>query len=89
MHHARVRPLLPAPVWIGLTLLALLVGAHGSAPPLSLSPAVPAREHPAASVAAFSTLPLLFIENRGQVDSRVAYTIQGRDKTIYYQVDCQ
>jgi IPT/TIG domain/Beta-propeller repeat len=35
----------------------------------------------------FSTLeknPLSFVENRGQVDSRVAYYVQGRDATIYF-----
>jgi hypothetical protein len=29
-------------------------------------------------------LPLYFIENRGQVDERVAYYVQGRDKTLYF-----
>src|SRR5712692_8616097 len=36
---------------------------------------------------AFSALekgPLSFIENRGQVDQRVAYYLQGRDTTIYF-----
>jgi len=33
---------------------------------------------------AFGQLPLYFIENRGQMDERVAYYIQGHDKTLYF-----
>ncbi|HEY3122538.1 MAG TPA: hypothetical protein VGK70_00575, partial [Thermoanaerobaculia bacterium] len=29
-------------------------------------------------------MPLYFIENRGQLDPRVAYYVQGRDKTLYF-----
>jgi hypothetical protein len=32
----------------------------------------------------FGKLPLYFIENRGQVDSRVAYYVKGRDKTLFF-----
>jgi hypothetical protein len=32
----------------------------------------------------FGRMPLYFIPNHGQVDSRVAYYIQGRDKSIYF-----
>jgi len=32
----------------------------------------------------FGQLPLYFVENRGQVDERVAYYIQGSDKTLYF-----
>jgi hypothetical protein len=32
----------------------------------------------------FGQMPLHFIENRGQVDPRVVYYIQGRDTTIYF-----
>ena len=32
-------------------------------------------------------MPLYFIENRGQLDPRVAYYIQGRDKTLYFAKD--
>jgi uncharacterized protein (TIGR03437 family) len=32
----------------------------------------------------FGRLPLYFIENRGQMDRRVAFYLQGRDKTIYF-----
>ncbi len=32
-------------------------------------------------------MPLYFIENRGQLDSRVAYYVQGRDTTLYFTLD--
>jgi hypothetical protein len=32
-------------------------------------------------------MPLYFIENRGQLDSRVAYYVQGRDTTLYFTAD--
>ena len=33
---------------------------------------------------ALEKLPLAFIENRGQVDGRVAYYLQGRGTTVYF-----
>jgi len=33
---------------------------------------------------AYGKLPLYFIENQGQVDSRVAYYVQGADTTLYF-----
>jgi len=35
-------------------------------------------------VESFGKLPLYFVENHGQLDERVAYYIQGSDKTIYF-----
>jgi hypothetical protein len=32
----------------------------------------------------FGKLPLYFVENNGQLDKRVAYYVQGADKTIYF-----
>lgn len=32
----------------------------------------------------YGTMPLLFIPNQGQFDSRVAYTVQGRDTSIFF-----
>ena len=32
-------------------------------------------------------MPLYFIENRGQLDSRVAYYVQGRDTALYFTAD--
>jgi hypothetical protein len=34
--------------------------------------------------AALSTLPLYFIENRGQLDEQVAYYLQGQDAAVYF-----
>ncbi len=34
--------------------------------------------------AALAQLPLYFVENQGQVDERVAYYVQGSDKTLYF-----
>ncbi len=48
----------------------------------------PAEEVPEATrqriVQTYGKLPLYFIENQGQLDSRVAYYIQGGDKSIYF-----
>ena len=33
---------------------------------------------------AFGQMPLYFVENQGQVDDRVRYYLQGRDKTLYF-----
>jgi hypothetical protein len=35
----------------------------------------------------FGRVPLYFIPNKGQMDERVAYYVQGRDKTIYFTQD--
>jgi hypothetical protein len=32
----------------------------------------------------FERLPLSFVENRGQTDARVRYTVEGRDRTLYF-----
>ena len=37
--------------------------------------------------AALGKLPLYFIENRGQLDSRVAYVLQGRDTAVYFTAE--
>src|SRR5262249_39577179 len=36
---------------------------------------------------AIGRMPLYFVENRGQLDSRVAYYIQGRDTALYFAAD--
>ncbi len=33
----------------------------------------------------YGRLPVYFVENRGQLDSRVAYSVQGRDTSIYFE----
>ncbi|OGD21347.1 MAG: hypothetical protein A2W03_04680 [Candidatus Aminicenantes bacterium RBG_16_63_16] len=71
----------------GVFLLMLLAGATGEkATPGQVTPQVPGA--PAnASIRAnmdFGRVPLYFIPNLGQLDSRVAFYIQGRDKTVYF-----
>ncbi|HLG14939.1 MAG TPA: SBBP repeat-containing protein [Blastocatellia bacterium] len=36
---------------------------------------------------AYGKMPLYFVENRGQVDSRVAYYVRGKDKSVYFTPD--
>jgi hypothetical protein len=59
-------------------------GASSLSPPLEQAskPEIKARAR-----AAPGRLPIYFIENRGQVDPRVAYYIQGRDTTVYFTPD--
>ena len=74
-----------------LVILALILpgGAQPTAPPTPSSPSVapaPAKTAPALKPD-FGQLPLYFVENRGQLDERVAYYIQGSDKTLYFTSD--
>jgi hypothetical protein len=41
----------------------------------------------AMTVHALDTLPLYFIENRGQADSRARYYVRGRDMSVYFSPD--
>ncbi|MGH8564743.1 MAG: SBBP repeat-containing protein [Gammaproteobacteria bacterium] len=65
---------------IGRAGLALLL--------VSGAPAAPGAEPDTATKArveaAFGQLPLLFIENRGQLDPAVAYYVQGRSTSLYF-----
>ncbi len=56
-------------------------------PGVAQEPAQPDAATKARVEAAFGQLPLYFVENRGQVDDRVAYYIQGRDKTLYFTAE--
>ncbi len=40
-----------------------------------------------AATRALEHMPLYFIENRGQLDSRVAFYVQGRDTTLYFTAE--
>jgi len=55
---------------------------------VSGAPAAPGAEPDTATKArvdaAFGQLPLLFIENRGQLDPTVAYYVQGRSTSLYF-----
>ncbi len=61
-------------------------------PALPLLPVRPAAAGAPPDVAApmppvsldFGRTPLYFVENQGQMDARVAYYVQGRDKTLYF-----
>ncbi|MBI3912338.1 MAG: SBBP repeat-containing protein [Armatimonadetes bacterium] len=79
----------------GLGLAGVLAGnnARTAAAPLSFWPphraagptvASQSQARQASIVAAFGKLPLYFIENRGQVDPRVAYYVQGHDTSVYF-----
>src|SRR5262249_9451372 len=41
----------------------------------------------AARLRSFGSMPVYFIENRGQADGRAAYYIRGKDKSIYFTPD--
>jgi len=64
-----------------ITLLGLLLAL----------PAVPApTTSPTQAVALaqdWGQMPLTFVPNQGQMDERVAFTVQGRDKTLYFARD--
>ncbi len=77
-------------------VLALAFVPAGLAPALqAMQAAQPATSPPDASghshalagarlQAAYGQLPLLFVENRGQTDPQVAFTLGGRDATVYF-----
>ncbi|MBM4430405.1 MAG: hypothetical protein FJ026_08690, partial [Chloroflexi bacterium] len=69
-------------------LLALVVVFLGAALPSSLADQKPSLLDRADPLAATQTtwlqLPLYFVENRGQTDPRVAFYVQGHDKTLYF-----
>ena len=89
-----------SPTMMVLVVLTLMPGAPAPAvPPVPdhapataaqahMAPAPLAPQDEAATRArleqAFGHLPLYFVENQGQMDERVAYYIQGSDKTIYF-----
>ncbi len=50
----------------------------GSLPPVASQPAQASRQ------ADYGKMPLIFTPNLGQDDQQVAFTVQGRDKTIYF-----
>ncbi|MBI4587359.1 MAG: hypothetical protein HY725_00855, partial [Candidatus Rokubacteria bacterium] len=68
---------------VGILAVALAAGLKVEVPlpPPGAQPEAAAKAH---VQAAFGRLPLYFIENRGQVDTRVAYYVQGRDTTLYF-----
>ena len=76
-----------AAILAGVFLVMVFVGAMGEgSKPGQMTPRVPGA--PAgASIRAnldFGRVPLYFIPNQGQMDARVAFSIQGRNKTIFF-----
>ena len=87
MSRSLIRPVGPGMALIALGLLAiglmkLSPGALLAHKPSSVAK-TPAANKPQV-VETFGKLPLYFIENQGQLDPRVAYYIQGGDKSIYF-----
>ena len=88
MRRSLIRSVGPAIALLALGLLAIgLMKLDHPGPLLAHKPSSEAKT-PAANkpqvVETFGKLPLYFIENRGQFDPRVAYYIQGGDKSIYF-----
>jgi uncharacterized repeat protein (TIGR01451 family) len=67
----------------GLNPRSLLADAVG-AEPLHSSTFSPAERKAAPARVAKTSVPLYFIENRGQVDARVAYYLHGANKILYF-----
>src|SRR6266511_3406246 len=62
---------------------ALFAGAASEMPLASTVPTAGQRRAAAVRVAK-ARLPVYFIENRGQVDARVAYYVHGANKIVYF-----
>jgi len=71
---------------LGLALLLTMGVLSAPTPADRASPSAPAREASARVTLqrSFGKMPLYFVENRGQLDPRVAYSVQGRDTAIYF-----
>lgn len=61
---------------LGATLLTLFGFVNLASPSIVT--------HAASLTDSYGKLPLYFVENRGQMDPRVAYYVQGSDKTLYF-----
>ena len=69
-------------------LLAVVVGPASPAPTRAVAQHAAAQsnapESAAALAARYGQLPLLFVENRGQTDPQVAFTLQAGAATVYF-----
>ena len=87
MRRSLMRSMGPGMALLALGLLAIGLMKFDPGPLRAHTPSSAARA-PAADkpqvVGTFGKLPLYFIENQGQLDPRVAYYIQGGDKSIYF-----
>jgi len=74
----------------GILIILFCLPASGGKPQGQMSaPGLPLVASPAAPRvdADYGKIPLQFIPNRGQTDGRVAYYVQGQDKTIYFTAE--
>src|SRR5687767_12831259 len=83
-----IQPFAVACVLIAQSLVAPgavpVAEAKGSMPAVVALPEVEAK---AAVEKAVEKMPLYFVENRGQLDSRVGYYLQGRRASVYFEPD--
>ncbi len=96
--RARRRSILTVLVTVSASALVLQSGAadraglktvrlarsNAAAPRSGSEPASPGPSNRVTAKRALERMPLYFIENRGQLDSRVAFYVQGRDTTLYF-----
>jgi hypothetical protein len=68
----------------GAVLAGALGGGPGGAPAGTAAAESEGSKDQARISEAFGKLPLYFVENRGQLDSRVAYYVQGRDTSVFH-----
>jgi len=71
----------------GTLIIVFLAGAGGQGPKVQTASAQTSSIPGSAAIKIdrdFGKMPLYFIPNQGQVDARVAYYLQGKDKTIYF-----
>ena len=73
----------------GLVLVFALLfsGGSGAVAPAPAIPQAKSAQDKAPLAQTLGQLPLIFIQNQGQMDSRVAYYLQGQDTTIYFASD--
>jgi hypothetical protein len=71
----------------GALIIVFLAGSGGQAPKVQTAAFQPSSIPSSAALKVdrdFGKMPLYFIPNQGQMDARVAYYLQGKDKTIYF-----
>ena len=71
----------------GTMIIVFLAGAGGQGPKVQTTSFQPSSIPSSAALKIdqdFGKMPLYFIPNHGQMDVRVAYYLQGKDKTIYF-----
>ena len=72
---------------VSVLAMALILAARDPSTPAPASSAPPVAGDAgtrARLVGGFARMPLYFVENRGQLDPRVAYAVQGRETAIYF-----